>query len=407
MTEKTKKLIDKIKQITDQAEQYNTFTDIISSLYNEKDTKTICEIVHHENFHSFVYGDFEIAYALKEQGFVDESKKTYEELVDQEPDNSSALNNLSIILQEKKDITRSFELIQRAHDLNPDDEIISRNFISQQQQIREIQQQEDMFRSASAQIKNENQFVRDKLSCFISSAMADPDFADGSLPIPNWKFKVMMKTDEIKSESLKKQWLQKSYIIKDGRKQDGFTSYYKLNPFLDEALDGVKCLEIPKQWIAGIERLDQLNLDTKGYFTSRKLIKKSKAPFKEILCRDYDELISSYFFANYKTVLVMSGSILEVILLEYLSQSSITEIEYDMAGKKVRRELFECDLVDLLAYVEKNRLLKGTVIHLSNASRIFRNYIHPGKEIREDYTIDSNNADLCLTLVNEVIKAVY
>lgn len=71
---------------------------------------------------------FEIAYSLKENGLIDDSKFIYCQIINSEPDNSPVLNNLALIFEEKGELAEAKILIKKAKELTKDDKIISNNF---------------------------------------------------------------------------------------------------------------------------------------------------------------------------------------------------------------------------------------------------------------------------------------
>ena len=63
-----------------------------------------------------------------------------------------------------------------------------------------------------------------------------------------------------------------------------------------------------------------------------------------------------------------------------------------------------CDLGDLLNYFEQGKIMSDLFVHLGNISRIHRNFIHPGKEVREFEKLDQSKSDLCYISAVEIIK---
>ena len=103
--------------------------ELIEELFQEKKYAKIVEIFH-SNLISpkkelFV---FEVAYSLVENGDKNEAEEIYEYLLNTNPKNSSVLNNLSNIKKEKGFTEQAFDLIERAYEIEPNDEIISRNY---------------------------------------------------------------------------------------------------------------------------------------------------------------------------------------------------------------------------------------------------------------------------------------
>lgn len=71
---------------------------------------------------------FEIAYSLKEKGFTDDSEFIYSKLIDIEPSNASALNNLALIFEEKGELGKAKGLIIKAKARSKDNVNIINNF---------------------------------------------------------------------------------------------------------------------------------------------------------------------------------------------------------------------------------------------------------------------------------------
>ena len=97
-------------------------TDLIEELFEDKEFSKIVDIFHSKLIRPKLLFTFEVAYSLVESGFKNEAEEVYEYLLAQEPRNSSVLNNLSNIRKEKGMIEPAFELIQRAYEIEPNDE---------------------------------------------------------------------------------------------------------------------------------------------------------------------------------------------------------------------------------------------------------------------------------------------
>lgn len=82
----------------------------------------------------------------------------------------------------------------------------------------------------------------------------------------------------------------------------------------------------------------------------------------------------------------------------------MSTVAYEVNNKKIAKELFEATLNDLLPYLEQNKELEKQYVHLGNISRIYRNYVHPGKELRESEELDDSKANLCYISASELIN---
>ena len=72
----------------------------------------------------------------------------------------------------------------------------------------------------------------------------------------------------------------------------------------------------------------------------------------------------------------------------------------------ISKKLYSSNLGDLLTYFEQNKLLGDIVIHMGNISRIYRNFIHPGKELQEQPVLDQAKANLCFVSTLEILNRV-
>jgi hypothetical protein len=100
----------------------------------------------------------------------------------------------------------------------------------------------------------------------------------------------------------------------------------------------------------------------------------------------------------YKSVLVLSGSIIEALLLEFL----LNNPPKGYTKSKVDKLRF-FELIDLS---ESINLISKTTKDLSTVIREYRNYIHPSKELRSESDINEDKAIIASRLVNMVISSV-
>ena len=56
-------------------------------------------------------------------------------------------------------------------------------------------------------------------------------------------------------------------------------------------------------------------------------------------------------------------------------------------------------------YAEKKVLFGADFQSLSNLSRIYRNFIHPGKELKEE--LNKAKSDLCFICVMEILRKIF
>ncbi len=381
---------------------------LIQRLHDDKNYEFIVELYKSRFLEpKEILWTFEVAYALAELGYQSEAEVIYDYIVALEPENAAALNNLSNIKKGKGNIDEAFELIEKAYKIEPEDEIISRNYESLLAIVRDREEVTRNYKHALTYVSKENEFVLQKLQSFFSSAKKDRDLRDNRMPIPRWKFKVMMGTDDQKAQSLLDQWLEKCYLRRTGERGSYQEHIYELNPFLFKELARLKPKKLNPQWMRGIEQLNADILDKLSYFTTIQRIERVKKSIRAILLRDVDELFLNYVMKNQKAVVIISGSIVEILLIYYCEKKRMREISYQRHNKIIKKKLYECDLGDLLSYFEQNKILGEVVVHLGNISRIYRNFIHPGKEIRERAVLDQAKADLCFGSTLEILNRVF
>lgn len=408
LTDRTKSIINQL-QNGDDLDASIDFDELASQLHKEKQYADIIQVfqkVSKISTDKTLFYIFELAYAFVEVKDENSAEVVYEHICAKEPNNTAVLNNLSNIKKRKRKYKEAFEYISKAYQLEPTDEIISNNYENIFQIVTEQKEREHKFKLSLPFLERENDFVISKLKLFIQNAKKDLGYNNGVLPIAKWKFKTFMQTDEQKSESLREQWLDKNYIIETGQRGEHYELVYEINPYLEKAILNIKSKSINPNWLKGFEILNTKTLEDINYYRNVKKIEKLNKDFKTIIKRDYDELTFNYLVKNNKSTIILSGSIIETLLIYYLKRKKILSFSYEINSKNITRDLFEATLNDLLQYIEQNKELEKQYVHLGNISRIFRNYVHPGKELREAEELDDSKANLCYISASELINNI-
>jgi hypothetical protein len=115
---------------------------------------------------------------------------------------------------------------------------------------------------------------------------------------------------------------------------------------------------------------------------------------KDIVERDYKELQDLASNNTTKSIIIVSGGILESLLIDALVFAK--ELDFNTACQK--------RLVDLINLAKSKKIIREDV--LSNAIRNYRNLVHAGKEIRENMHFDSADADLALSAIKIVLRDI-
>jgi len=120
--------------------------------------------------------------------------------------------------------------------------------------------------------------------------------------------------------------------------------------------------------------------------------------FRTILIRDFEELNKCLDAKASKSVLILSGSIIESILTDYFSN-------FPPAGLNPKKVL-NMELVALINLAFENKLISQSTKDLSTVIKNFRNLIHPGREIRKNEKFDFDSAIVAKSLLNIVLKEI-
>lgn len=404
-----KEIVDKFSFLLSQGEvgmASSEINELIQKLFKNKEYTIISDLYSVFALKIDRIESFEVAFSLNQCGLKSKSENIYESLLDYQPNNPAILNNLANIKKERGDISSAFKLIARAFEISPDDTIIKNNFNSINDIVIELKNKDSNFKASAEQLKKENNFVNDKLRAFISNVRKDSEYRNGRIAIPNWKFKVLMGTDEAKATSLKQQWIDKNYIRNTKDRDNHNVFFYELNPYLEAVLADISLNQINKKWIIGFENVTIDKLHAINYFEKLKRIKKVNKKYQNLIERDFDELVFNYLVGNSKAVIILSGSLLEILLVYYLDKKKVGKVEYTINNRTVSKDLYDAVLNDLLQHFESNGLISAQNFHLGNISRIYRNFIHPGKEVREQEKLDNQKSEISFMSVMELIDAL-
>jgi len=375
--------------------QVRKFTKIVELFYSD-----LWEL--QENFYTF-----EVAYALSETGYVDEAENVYEYLLRYESNNSVILNNLSHLKEAKNQINEAFDLIRRAYEIDPHDEVIAGNYLNLLSIVQEQEKIQQTFQNALDYLQDENAFVTEKLRTFVNNLKQEDEFRDNRMPIPSWKFSLLTEIDQQQADVLTKDWVEKGYLRDTGQRGSQLAPVYELNPFLEKELPKIQHKELPPKWIEGVEEFTIENLERSSYFSTLHKIRKIKGKYRKIAERDLNELFLNYLMKNEKAVIILSGSLVEAVLMYYCEEKKITHFYQHRKNKTaVKRDLYESDLGEILTHLQEKKILSDVFVHIGNIARIYRNFIHPGRELREATLLSQSQSHLCFISALEIINAL-
>jgi hypothetical protein len=121
---------------------------------------------------------------------------------------------------------------------------------------------------------------------------------------------------------------------------------------------------------------------------------------REILERDYAEIQRAYVSECWKSVIILSGSAIEAILLDRVQTEASKARAWSKAPKE--NDLTRWDLAQLIDVTVGLWPELAGVEKLSHSVRGYRNLVHPGNEIRTGLTFEREEARIALEVLNLV-----
>jgi len=121
-----------------------------------------------------------------------------------------------------------------------------------------------------------------------------------------------------------------------------------------------------------------------------------------IIERDYSEIRRAYSSQCWKSVIILSGSTIEAILVDLLLIHKTKAIAAVKAPNNNKSDITKWDLVSLIEVSVELGLVSSGVEKLSHSVREYRNLIHPGNEVRNKLTFGSEEAKIALEVLHIV-----
>jgi len=121
---------------------------------------------------------------------------------------------------------------------------------------------------------------------------------------------------------------------------------------------------------------------------------------RKIIERDYVEVQQAYIAKCWKSVIILSGSLIEAVLADLVLQNA----DRSRAATKAPRDadIRKWDLADLINVSVELGLVSAGVEKLSHPVREYRNLVHPGNEIRNKLTLDAEEAKIAIEVLHIV-----
>lgn len=116
-----------------------------------------------------------------------------------------------------------------------------------------------------------------------------------------------------------------------------------------------------------------------------------------LLESDYEELNKCYEAQAWKSVQVLSGSIIEAMLIDYISSGQ--------AKSSPPKDPLKMDLADSIAFCKQEGALSDRSADLCSVIRSYRNLIHPGRIIRlAEEAPEKSSATVAKSLIDIIVE---
>jgi tetratricopeptide (TPR) repeat protein len=200
-------------------------------------------------------------------------------------------------------------------------------------------------------------------------------------------------------------------LYKEAIKNDSEEELYQKNlkvaaELLEKRKHDEKQKRIPDNWNNSIKAINVASLENASYFEIILKIEKLNRKYKGLIERDFKELTFNSLVGNYKSIVVLSGSLVEMILTYYCEKKKYSVIQVkDSKGTVSNKKLYDCVLNDLITFIEDKKLFGNDFHHLSSLARVYRNFIHPGLELKANADIKAK-ANICFISTIEILKKI-
>lgn len=374
---------------------------LIKELHERKKFEEIIRITENIDIRKLNYLNFgfELAYSYKNLNMDKEAKKMYEEYVIKNPDSAAAINNLGVIYEKEGNIEKALELYEKAEGISHD-KIQVNNIKRCNELIEERKKEEEKAYEALELFEKENIWIINELKLFYSVSDENNNVICSYSRLP-----ILLKCGEAKAQELLNKFLHNNYILKNkNHNYDTTSSVYKINTVIYERIKKIdKENEIVSNFTDNLNNFTIENLKNLDYVEIyQKLSEIEDEKIKNIFIRDYNELIYNYLSNQSKTVVLMSGTIIELLLLYILELNNITQ--YSVGTKPKNKKIEEMDITEMLEVSTAEKLIHNAPQKFIDGMKNFRNFVHPGKELREKLLeIDKQTVDLLMSIVRWLI----
>lgn len=378
--------------------------NIIQELYAEKKYEEIIKIIEGIDFKQLDYlkFGFELAYSYKKLKRDIDAKKIYEEYIKKNENSSAALNNLGVIYEEEGNLEKAIELYEKAENISHNT-IYTNNIERCQQLINDYKKQTEKASEALSLFEKENIWVINELKLFYLNCDENNNVICSYKRLPS-----LLKCGEEKAQELLNRFLKYNYIFRNkNHNYNTNSNVYKINTVIYEKIKQLdKENELISNFTDNLNNFSIQNLKKLDYEEiNKKILEIKDDKIKEIFIRDYNELVYNYLSNQLKAVVLMSGTIIELLLLYILELNNIAKYSVGTNGRN--KNVKEMDISEMLEVCTSEKMIHNAPQKIIDGMKNFRNFIHPGKELREkNLDIDRQTVDLSMSIVRWLIMTL-
>lgn len=172
------------------------------------------------------------------------------------------------------------------------------------------------------------------------------------------------------------------------------------------------CTLLQEKVLATSDAISMDSLEEIGYTDQfrRKLLSIQDSEMCIILQRDIWECAIAVVAKQDKMATIMSGSIIEALLMLKLKEQGIQK--YDISpiskGKKAQNyPVNEMGLNELLYVADQKGILNKNSYHLGHYIRDYRNVVHPAKELRMSEKVSHENVLTMWSILKRLVSDLY
>lgn len=375
----------------------NLYEKFIKELFQRKKFREIVNLFQCINYKYLNYLNFgfELAYSFGKINMPKLAKEMYEEYLKKYPNSSEVLNNLGVIYENEENYDKAIELYEQSEEILHDK--IHLNNIERCKKLIEQNKIEIKNELLGLNLFNEeNIWIINKLKLFYSNADEKNNIICSYKKLP-----VLLKCDAEHAKDLLNTFLKNSYVSKNkNHNYNTLSSVYKVNSKIVNQIKKMENeYEIISKFINNLNEFSINKLCEIDYVKIKKNLEKiTDDEIKKIFIRDYDELVFNYLTNQFKTVIILGGSIIELILLYVLEINNVKK--YKVGTNQKNKKIKEMDITEMLEVLSKEKIINNAPQKIIDGTKNFRNFIHPGRELREKkLDIDKQTVDLVMTIV--------